>query len=132
MHLATADDLLPLHAALDAAWPTLTASYDPSLLDDPIAGPSLTRYLILTELPGAMAELDLTPEAIFWSRVYWFERFSVLRRHATGFDAGLEQQAHQLLEHPNPPCDPDWSHLEAIHTRAERDATAVIDGHLAP
>jgi hypothetical protein len=110
---AAAESLLPSHCNL-------------ALLDDPVSGRALKFYFMLTELPLLIADLGLSAEEVFWSRYYWFRRYAKLREATIGRDAGLEQQAFQILEHPDPPCDPDWSELESIEARAERDVAAQL------
>jgi hypothetical protein len=41
-----------------------------------------------------------------------------------GFDAGIQQSLFKLLEHPQPPCAPDWTLHEAVDGQARREATA--------
>jgi hypothetical protein len=64
-------------------------------------------------------------ESIFWSRYYWFKRFVLLRSRGAGLDAGLEQQAVQLLEHPFPVCAPDWSNMEIVDRALSDDGRAT-------
>src|SRR5262249_33901374 len=107
VRLATEEILADKAAGLDAAHTLLRHDYDLSLLDDPVSGQALKFYRVLTDLPPLIAELGLSAEEVFWSRYYWFLRFAKLRNAPLGWDAGFEQQAFQILEHPDPPCDPD-------------------------
>jgi hypothetical protein len=126
MRLATEEVLDDHVAAWDAARAGLPAHENSDLLDDPVSGRALRSYLMLTETPVLIAGLGLSAEDVFWSRYYWLLRYARLREATVGRDAGLEQQVSQILEHPDPPCDPDWSVLEAVEARAERDAAAQL------
>ena len=126
MRLATEEILGDKVAALDAARSGLPGHYNLDLLDDPVCGRALKFYLMLTEMPQLIADLGLSAEEVFWSRYYWLRRYAKLREATLGQDAGLEQQASQMLDHPDPPCDPDWSELEILEARAERDVAAQL------
>jgi hypothetical protein len=136
MRLATDEILDDKVTALDAARPGQTGHYNLDLLDDPVSGRALKFYLLLTEMPLLIADLGLSAEEVFWSRYYWLRRYARLREATIGRDAGLEQQASQILEHPDPLCDPDWSALEVIEARVERDVAAQLgalpDGRTPP
>jgi hypothetical protein len=92
-----------------------------ALLDDPLAGRALKFYVLLTEMPDLTVALGLSPEQLFWSRYYWFLRFTKLREASVGRDVGLEQQAFQILEYPHPDCSPDWTVIGEIETAVTRD-----------
>ena len=92
--------------------------FDPSALADPVAGPSLRAFLVLTQSSARFIERGWDAESIFWSRYYWFKRFVRLRSRSAGHNPGLEQQAVQLLEQPFPRCAPDWSNLENVERMA--------------
>jgi hypothetical protein len=96
------------------------------LEDDPIAGQLLKFYLLLTEAPQLLADEGLLPDQFFWSRHYWFCRYVKVRQAVGGPDAGLEQQAHQILEHPHPACAPDWKLLEEVESLASQHAAAQL------
>jgi hypothetical protein len=111
MRIVTEEDL----AAIRSPAPS-TEGIAPDGHSDPQAGPALRTFLVLTQSRRALIERGWTPEDIFYSRYYWFRRFVNLRVASTGPDAGLEQQAHQILEHPD--CDPDWSAVERVESPA--------------
>lgn len=95
----------------------------PDCFDEPIAADALRAFLTLTQSPDLFLKAGWSTEAIFWSRYFWFRRFTTVQAANKGFDAGLEQQAVQLLEHPYPSCEPDWSNLESVEKSAcSRDA----------
>ena len=83
---------------------------------DPPAGPSLRDYLTLTENRHVLFERGWSLQNIFDSRYYWFCRFVNLRVASTGPDPGLEQEAQQIVAHPD--CDPDWSVVERVESLA--------------
>jgi hypothetical protein len=86
---------------------------------DPEAGLALRAFLVLTRWPHLLTQRGWSAESVCWSRYYWFRRYAVLRTAASGFDAGLEQQALQILENPYPDCEPDWSELERVESLAD-------------
>jgi hypothetical protein len=116
MRLVPEDVLAAKIHAFDALRSRLVGRYDLTLLDDPQAGRFLKYYLLLTEAPELLVDQAISPEDLFWSRYYWFLRFARLRQTTTGYDAGLEQQAFQILEYPWPECEPDWSLLELVES----------------
>lgn len=89
-----------------------------TLMDDLATASALRTFLILTQQPKLLIDAGWSPETIFWSRYYWFRRYLYLRSILVGADAGLEQQAVQILETPFPQCEPDWSQLESIESAA--------------
>lgn len=118
--------LLPLS---DISWfalivPSNEHPYDPVLLDDSTAGAALRIFLVLSQRPEIAETIGCSPETIFWSRYYWFRRFALERQASHGPDAGLEQQAFRLLEHPEPECRPDWSLLAWVEEQASRGTLA--------
>ena len=117
MRLVTEDDL----ASIDAPDPE-GDGIDACLLADPELGPVLRVYLVLTRRPSLFIRSGWSPESIVWSLYYWFRRLVALRAASSGFDAGLEQQAFQILEAPHPACELDWSELESIEALAVEHA----------
>lgn len=63
---------------------------------------------------------DIDEALAFYNAYYWFERFVRARIAEHGPDAGLEQQAFQLLEHAPIELDPDV--MTALTERIERDS----------
>jgi len=70
-------------AAIDVPEPP-SDGIDPAALADPEAGPSLRAFLLLTHWPYFFMERGWSPEAVFWSRYYWFRRFVRLRGSRKG------------------------------------------------
>jgi hypothetical protein len=117
MHLVNADAI----AVRDA--PDLpTDGIDPAVLSDSAAGPSLRAFLVLSHWPHLLAGRGWTTEEVIWSRYYWFRRFVRIRAAGSGPDAGLEQQALDILEHP----EPDGSDREWVEALADRDAADQV------
>lgn len=89
--------LLPDDVILSPATRSDTAAHEThgALVNDPQCGPPLRVYFALTD--GRLGA-ELTPEERFYNRYYWFRRFANLHRDKFGEDAGIEQQAFQLLE----------------------------------
>ncbi len=89
-------------------------------LSDGACERALRRYLLLTEFPERIAERQpVCHESVVYSRYYWFTLFAKLCRTRQGHDAGLEQQAFQILE--NADCEVDWNVIRAIEIRVEED-----------
>src|SRR5262245_28041037 len=108
MRLVTEEAL----AAADTPAPS-TDNVDADALADPLAGPSLRAYLVLTQSADLFVSRGWSPEEVFWSRYYWFRRFYAVWESLTGrHDAGNEQWAFKILEYPYPECQTDWSDLE--------------------
>jgi hypothetical protein len=88
------------------------------MLDDPIAGWCLRNYMILTKFPDLLGKPGLSDSDRYWSSYYWLARFARVWSAIAGYDAGLEQQVFQMLEHA-----PDFpERFEEIDAAAERDA----------
>jgi hypothetical protein len=113
-------------AAFDARRGELPRHYDLSLLDAPLSGRALKFYLLLTEMPSLLGEGTFSAEQVLYSRYYWFVRFARLRQAMAGHDAGLEQQALQILEQPPTDCELDWLIVERIESAASKAATARL------
>jgi hypothetical protein len=58
-------------------------------------------------------------ELLLYNRYYWFLKFARLFVRENGPDAGLEQQAFQILE--NSEGKIDWSVIEAIECQVENE-----------
>jgi hypothetical protein len=75
-------------------------------------GPPLKNYIALTR----SAIPTLTAEDRLYNRYFWFCRLVNASRAVFGEDAGLEQQAFQILE--NADCDVDWEMTRQIELLA--------------
>jgi len=120
------DDVL---AAMDSSFdsiPGLSDKYNLAFVNDARTGRSLKNYIILTERAELFAARGITAEEVFWSRYFWFLRFVNLRQAMHGSDAGLEQQAFQILEYPYPDCAPDWSSLESVTMAVDTEVRAEL------
>ena len=82
-------------------------------LENEVYGLALSRYLLLTYFPELM---ELDDEAsnlrLLYNRYYWFLRFSCYYHQLHGHNAGIEQQAFQILEKAN--TEFDWQVIELI------------------
>lgn len=80
------------------------------------------RYFLLfsqwPELLGTVAPAPTAP-ALLYNQYYWFLRLKQLRTRQHGPDAGMEQQALQLLEGAD--CDVDWCVIEAIEQQVDAE-----------
>jgi hypothetical protein len=100
------------------------AGYRAEMLDHPTAGRALRNYLVLTECPEWLGGLGLSEAERFWSRYYWLARFAREWQTVAGYDAGLEQQVFQLLEH----APVDYEPLPEVEAAVERDAVVPPPG----
>ncbi len=91
----------------------ISSSVNPQLLSDPEVGPALEKYLLLNEHPDAFSASTIE---LFFNKYYWFLTFVKAHTNKYGFDAGLEQQAFQLLEEGQLIDNFDWNTAEEIHT----------------
>lgn len=116
MRIATENEIAIVAASLtDAA---RLRGYRSEMLAHPIAGTSLRNYVILTECPELSDRLSLSDTDRFWSRYYWLARFNMEWNAIDGFDAGLEQQLVQLLEH----AQVEYDQLVDVEAVVRRDA----------
>ena len=118
MRLASDDDITAALARLGGR--ELPLAYVDEMLDHPIAGRCLRNYGLLTEY-GELLGLGLSADERFWSRYYWFARFVREWQAAVRYDAGVEQQLHELLvsaEHIPVAYDP----LLEVEEAVQRDA----------
>ncbi|WP_020470719.1 hypothetical protein [Zavarzinella formosa] len=121
MRLASDDDLSPLAARLVDGEPPLTGYWTP-MLTHPTAGRSLRNYVVLTDCPELAAKLKLTNDEQFWSRYYWYARFSREWQAAKGYDAGLEQSVFKLLESGVEHGVAELDSFPEVEAAIERDA----------
>ena len=109
MRLLSDHDVLPLVAGPNFAADGVVRE----ILDDADCGPMLRVYIALTD--GRLGA-DLTAEDRLYNRYFWFCRFANVHRAKFGYDAGIEQQAAQILEYAN--CDVDLSKVEQLEVAA--------------
>jgi len=91
-------------------------------LDDAEYGSAFLFYLLFSD-PGMLSRVGLAglgEQRILYNRYYWFLMFSKLFVKRHGPDAGLEQQAFQLLEQASSGLD--WREVEKITRLVERDS----------
>lgn len=89
--------------------------------DDPSYGAAFRRHLLFLRWPELLEAVapGLDDLDRFYNTYYWVLKFSKLHQKAHGYDAGLEQQAFQVLEGAD--CDFDWSVVEAIGNRVDAE-----------
>jgi len=75
--------------------------------------PALRNFALLTHLPGTLSANELD---VYYTRYYWFHVLAAHVRAGGEFDAGLEQQAFQLLE--SAPTGVEWPLLEQFEQQA--------------
>lgn len=63
----------------------------------------------------------MTSVETFYNAFYWFKTFVRQYTALHGPNAGLEQQAYQMLEHA--PEGTDWDQLRAVCEQLEREET---------
>jgi hypothetical protein len=82
------------------------------------AASTWTYNLLFTHWPSLLPEY-LAAEQIFYNRYYWFRRFASLYQKKNGFDAGIEQQADQLIEYAGSALD--WTVVEQIDAQVRKE-----------
>lgn len=87
--------------------------------EDGPASVAMRYFLLFSQWPELLGTVALAPTApaLLYNRYYWFLRLKHLRTRQHGADAGMEQQAFQLLEGTD--CDVDWSVIEAIEQQVD-------------
>lgn len=108
----------PLREAVQAK----LAAQHPFALPFPELRRALECYLVLSDFAEVFLD-SFSPEEVFWSRYFWFIRYGLSAERRFGPDAGIEQQAFQILEAPYPRCDPDWEQLEKVEQRAREESS---------
>jgi hypothetical protein len=100
----------------------LVATQQPSTVDlaDEYYGPAFRRYLLFSKWSHLLSGKGLDERALFHNAYYWFRVF--IKRHMAthGYDAGLEQQAFNILERAK--GDIDWSIIEQINRQVDKEA----------
>lgn len=109
MHLLLDDEVMPQIVQFRGPEPGIA----PALLADESCGPALRVYLALTD--GRLGG-DLAPEDRFYNRYFWFLRFVNAHHSVFGEDAGIDQQAFQILDSAE--FDVDWALLEQLNEKA--------------
>ena len=117
----TDDPLVPVAqlAPLDEELVRRTRALSDLALDidrDP-AGIALARSEMFARWPELVPGGPLDPQRMFYNRYFWFRRFVTLWQAEHGENAGLEQQALQLLEYVN--VEVDWDIVGQLHERAQ-------------
>ncbi len=104
LRIATGNEII-MAAAILTDVDSRLRRYCSEMLSHPIAGPSLRNYSLLTECSDLVGKLGLSDADRFWSQYYWLARFTMEWTAIAGYDAGLEQQLFQLLEHAHVDCE---------------------------
>jgi hypothetical protein len=85
-------------------------------VDDEDCGEAFCYYMLFTHCPSLLQDqIKLDEEVIFYNRYFWFLRTIKAYKSRYGTDAGMEQQAFQLLEYP--PCRLDLeliAHIDSL------------------
>jgi len=79
-------------------------------------GEALGWSLLFEHWPDLLLGSPVDRERAFYNRYFWFKRFATLKQKRDGYDAGLEQQVLQLLEHVDFALD--WSLIEGLDAQA--------------
>lgn len=92
--------------------------------NDDFLGTAVRYYLLFTYWPSLLGAEDGEKKStlIFYNRYYWFYYFLRLYTMKNGKNAGLEQQAFQLLEESEGlDVGIDWSLIEKIQNDIEAE-----------
>jgi len=101
-----------IHAATDAAVTTAEL--------DGVPAQYYRYYVVFSERLASRVGLgEIDEERAFYNAYYWFGRFVQAQIAEHGPDAGLEQQAHQLLEHS--PIHLDGEVMTAIREQLDHE-----------
>lgn len=110
--------------------PELAVKIALSFIDRSSAGRALQYYLILTESPHLLLPRSFTPSRLFWSRYYWFLRIAAVRQVSDGYDAGIEQQAFNILENVADLDEGDISLCEQVASQVTTEVQAELARHI--
>ena len=119
------DFLVPEHmlATLDKDIGRLAASGDEAFTvdHDELYGVAFRRYLLFSRWSRLLTEagLRLSEEGILYNSYYWMLRFSRLHALTHGYDAGIEQQAFEILAQAS--CEVDWGVIEQITSLVDKE-----------
>src|SRR5262245_13300460 len=96
-------------------------SYRHDLMDDPQVRYPFLYYVLFAHRPELLKDKApaVTAEELFYNAYYWFLRLTKQREEKHGLDAGIEQQAFQMLE--GAACEVD---LDLVH---ELEATVAAE-----
>jgi hypothetical protein len=88
---------------------------------DEFSGFAFRAFALFDRWPDLLSDSGraLAPIDCFYNKYYWFQRFTGLWSRQHGRDAGMEQQAFQMLETVG--HEIDWSIVELLGTRAQKD-----------
>lgn len=86
--------------------------------ESPEALMALRNHLLFRDAKAVrLAGIEaLNDDDLFYNQLYWFLRFVREYENSNGFNAGLHQQAFQLLERSG--CKFDWSVVQQIYEYA--------------
>lgn len=91
--------------------------------EDPTYGPAFRRYLLLSRWPELLSgRAPLTEAARFYNTYYWFLTTVRLWGARHGYDAGMDQQAFQMLEYADESVD--LAVVEAIERQVDAETRA--------
>jgi hypothetical protein len=115
------DRLASIEQELNEKIGQLTEPYRKELLNDDSCGRAFRYYLLFTHWPSLIDPVgtELSRLDIFYNRYHWFLTFAMMYPVKHGADAGLDQQAFQLLE--NATDEVDWLVIHQIETRVVGD-----------
>jgi hypothetical protein len=89
-------------------------------LNNATSGSAFKYYFLLSYWPLRLGyDPELSQEALFYNKYFWFLKFVRLYSLVLGTDAGLEQQAFQMIK--NAGFNVDWALLEEIEQRVESE-----------
>lgn len=84
--------------------------------EDEVYGAAFRYFLLFDRWPDLLVGVvsELTALTCFYNKYYWFLQFKRLWALKHGYDAGIEQQAFQLLEAADHELEVDLSVIERI------------------
>jgi hypothetical protein len=85
---------------------------------------ALAWAMLFEHWPYLLGDVRLNARALFYNRYFWFQRYRVLHQQRAGDDAGLAQQAFQLLEQA--PAETNWDVMEKLEQIARQVAQTTV------
>jgi hypothetical protein len=120
------DPIVPIKdlAAAERSLPTKVRKALEARSEDtahPKYGAALRRHLLFADKAALTAAGlgGLSPDVAFYNAYYWFLVFAQLSQAVRGFDAGVEQQAGELLANHGAGATLDFELIEALEARAK-------------
>ncbi len=92
-------------------------------IEEEVLRTALFNYLALTYFPNvALGDAEISEIELLYNRYYWFLKVARGQQRRHGPDAGMDQQAFQILEHAG--IEFDWDEVQKIEQRVASEIEA--------